>query len=249
MRQMEGHTGNDSVSVLDLDPDLGRDLSQEQLSAARAQAYAHARCYARGNWEAPPELDPVGSLGLLVIQGFIVRGLRISGYTCTELLGPGDLVQPWLPTELEQPVGVGIEWTVVQRMRAVCLDRSFVTRVSSWPEITASLSTRLTWRAHVLSFQLALAALRRIDDRVLLMLWQLAGRWGTVTPEGILLDVPLTHDLLAASVGARRPSVSAAVGRLVDDKRLRSRPRSRWLLLGAPPAEAQGEIEPGAPTA
>ena len=47
----------------------------------------------------------------------------------------------------------------------------------------------------------------------------------------------LTHELLAAVVGARRPSVSVAVRRLAEQGRARSRPRSRWLLLGRPPAE------------
>ncbi|MDQ2795853.1 MAG: helix-turn-helix domain-containing protein, partial [Actinomycetota bacterium] len=64
-----------------------------------------------------------------------------------------------------------------------------------------------------------------------------ADRWGTVTPDGVRLDFRLTHDLLAAVVGARRPSVSLAVRQLTDDGRLHSRPRSRWLLLGRPPEE------------
>lgn len=242
-RKSLGHMSNSGrnevVAILDVDPDLREGLSDEQLAAARATAYASSRCFPRGNWRAPTELDRVGSLGLLVLKGFVVRNLAVAEYTCTELLGPGDVLQPWLPTEHEQAIGVRVEWTVVQRLCVAILDRSFAVSISSWPEITAAVSRRMAWRAHLLAFQLALSALRRIDERVLLMLWQLASRWGTVTPEGILLDVPLTHDLLAAAVGARRPSVSAAVGRLIDAGKLQSRPRSRWMLLGAPPSGAQ----------
>lgn len=231
----DGGRADDLVCVLDWDPDLGQDLGEEQLTTARGQALASWRCFGRGAWVAPPDLDPVGSLGLLIVNGFIVRTLTVAEYTCTEFLGPGDVLQPWLPAELEQPDGVRIEWTVIQQLRVVLLDRDFTARIGSWPEIAAAVSRRLAWRTHLLALQLAIGALRRIDNRVLLMLWQLAGRWGTVTPDGVLLDIPLTHELLASAIGARRPSVSAAVRRLIELELISARPRSRWLLLGGPP--------------
>ncbi|HSC02450.1 MAG TPA: helix-turn-helix domain-containing protein, partial [Solirubrobacteraceae bacterium] len=62
---------------------------------------------------------------------------------------------------------------------------------------------------------------------------------GTVTPEGVRLDVRLTHELLAAVTGARRPSVTTALRRLAEHGQVRSLPRSRWLLLGTAPAALQ----------
>ncbi len=50
-------------------------------------------------------------------------------------------------------------------------------------------------------------------------------------------NVPLTHELLAAVIGARRPSVTVALRRLSEQERVRATPRSRWLLLGQPPSE------------
>jgi len=58
-----------------------------------------------------------------------------------------------------------------------------------------------------------------------------------MTPQGVRLDIRLTHEVLAAVTGARRPSVSTALKRLTQQGRIQSRPRSRWLLLGQPPAE------------
>ncbi len=176
-------------------------------------------------------------MGFLITRGFIARGFTVGGYTAIELLGPGDLLQPWTRPEFEQSIAVKTEWTVVQRMRVAVLDQDFATRVSGWPEITAAIMRRVAWRTHWLLFQLAVSVLRRIDDRVVLVLWQFAGRWGRVTSSGVMLDLPLTHDLLAATVGARRPSVRAAVRRLVEGGYVRPLPRSRWLLLGEPPRD------------
>ena len=51
-------------------------------------------------------------------------------------------------------------------------------------------------------------------DRVLSKLVQLARKFGRVTPEGVRLDLPLTHQLLADSVAAARETVSIALGEL-----------------------------------
>jgi hypothetical protein len=54
-----------------------------------------------------------------------------------------------------------------------------------------------------------------------------------VTSEGVRLDLKLTHHLLAAVTGARRPSVTTPLKRLAHEERVRPLPRSRRLLLGA----------------
>jgi hypothetical protein len=92
-------------------------------------------------------------------------------------------------------------------------------------------------RVHWLSFHLAVCHMRRVDDRLLLVLWHFADRWGRVTPSGVQIDLPLTHSLLALVVGARRPSVTAAARSLSDAGRIEARPRSRWILKGEAPLE------------
>ena len=54
------------------------------------------------------------------------------------------------------------------------LDRDFCVRVSRWPEVTAAISQRIMQRAHWMAFQLAVCNLRRVDDRLLLVLWHFA---------------------------------------------------------------------------
>jgi hypothetical protein len=117
------------------------------------------------------------------------------------------------------------------------LDRAFVARLARWPEISAAVARRIMLRAYWLSFHLAVCHMRRVDDRLLLVLWHFADRWGRVTTEGVKIPLPLTHRLLALVVGAHRPSVTAAVRALTDAGRLRSTGRSHWLLCGDPPEE------------
>src|SRR2546430_12566490 len=73
---------------------------------------------------------------------------------------------------------------------------------------------RIMRRAHALAFHLAVSHLKLVETRLLVILWYYADRWGRVTPGGVLLPLRMTHSLLARVVGARRPSVSTALGRL-----------------------------------
>jgi CRP-like cAMP-binding protein len=62
----------------------------------------------------------------------------------------------------------------------------------------------------------------------------LAGNWGRVTPEGTVVPIGLTHELIAELIGARRPSVTTAISELRAAGRL-ERQEDGWLLVGPPP--------------
>ena len=67
--------------------------------------------------------------------------------------------------------------------------------------------------AQRLAVQLAICQLPRVQDRVLAMLWLLAESWERVTSSGTTLSLSLTHQAL---VGARRPTVTLALGELAE---------------------------------
>lgn len=90
-------------------------------------------------------------------------------------------------------------------------------------------------RSRWLAVDLAIGHGVGIERRLLLTLWHLADRWGRVTRDGVRLDLRLTHELLGDIVGARRPSVSTALGALTRSRLVEPLPESRWLLLGSPP--------------
>jgi hypothetical protein len=228
------------IAILDWDPELAEDLPDAQRALARRYVLTQVVEFPAGPWEVGPEdFDGSASFGLLVIEGLMAREVTVGDYTCAELLGPGDLIQPWLRIGQEQSVATEIDWDVVEPVTLAVLDRSFCERSARWPEVQAAVARRLMQRTHWLAFHLAVCGLRRVDDRLLSVLWHFADRWGTVTPEGVRLDMRLTHELLAAVTGARRPSVTTALRRLAEAECVRSLPRSRWLLLGGPPAELQ----------
>lgn len=62
----------------------------------------------------------------------------------------------------------------------------------------------------------AIALEPRLERRLILKLRQLAARWGKVTPEGVRLDLRVTHQELGDMVGGARESITVALGRLQD---------------------------------
>jgi CRP/FNR family transcriptional regulator, cyclic AMP receptor protein len=86
--------------------------------------------------------------------------------------------------------------------------------VRFWPQLIQALLARAGRRVINLDVQRAISAQPRLEVRLALLLWHLAGRWGKVEPGGIRLPVPLTHQLLGQLIAAERPSVSHALARL-----------------------------------
>ena len=72
-----------------------------------------------------------------------------------------------------------------------------------WPEVHAALIQRCIERSRRLSLQSAINALPRIEERVEVTLWELASRFGRVTPDGIVVDLPISHSQLADIVAAQ----------------------------------------------
>ncbi len=62
----------------------------------------------------------------------------------------------------------------------------------------------------------AIALEPRLERRLVLKLRQLAERWGKVTPEGVRLDLRVTHQELGDMIGAARESITVALGRLQE---------------------------------
>ena len=58
---------------------------------------------------------------------------------------------------------------------------------------------------------LAMLHLPRAEDRVVAVFADLAERFGRVTTEGVLIDLPLTHEMIGGLIGGRRPTVTLAV--------------------------------------
>jgi CRP/FNR family cyclic AMP-dependent transcriptional regulator len=226
----------DVIRVLEVDPDLGEDLEPATLAVARPRAIARAQCLERGRWQPFAEhWDHRGHLGLLIVDGFIARNLLLGGRTVAEVLGPGDLMRPWVRAGDYSSIPLDDSWDVLEATRVAVLDRRFAAMVSAWPEITASILDRMMLRSQWLALHLAVAHLRRVESRVLVVLWHFADRWGSVRREGVTLQLNLTHTLLAAIVAAERPSVTLALTSLRERGLVERGDDHLWILHGGPP--------------
>ncbi len=235
---------SDVIRVLEVDPDLGEGLEPAALAVARPKAIARAHWLERGRWQPFAEQwDHRGHLGLLIVDGFLARNLQLCGRACAEVLGPGDLLRPWVRVGEYSSIPIGDGWEALEPTRLAVLDRHFAAAVGPWPEITAAILDRMTVRSHWLAMHLAVAHLRRVESRVLVVLWHLADRWGSVRPDGVALHLNLTHSLLAAIVAAERPSVTLALGSLRDRGLVERDADHVWLLHGGPPVELEAVLQ------
>jgi CRP-like cAMP-binding protein len=225
---------HDLVRLLDVDPELGERLAPDELDRARHQLVAETRRVPTGRWDAAGVLEPGGTpLGLLLIDGLLLRDLDLGRRASTEVLGFGDILRPWDTDSANSDLPFVARWTVLEPLRLAVLDERFLYTAVHYPVIIDALFARASRRQRGLSVRLVVNQLVRLEDRLTLALWTLAERWGRVTPDGVLVPMGLTHSALARLVGARRPSVTSALGDLARD-RLLERTEEGWLLRGDP---------------
>jgi CRP-like cAMP-binding protein len=223
------------VRVLEADPALADNLDPTDLAAATRSALARVQTVQPGPWD--PAEDPEEhrrDLGLLVLDGLLTRTVVVEDREFSELLGKGDLLRPWQAFDEYASVRSHARWEVIERTDLAILDARFAAVIARWPGLTATMVRRTMERARSLAFYLAVCHMTRVEERLLLVLWHFADRWGRVRPEGIVLSPRLTHHTLGRTVGARRPSVTVALQRLAE-RGLVSRDDGQYVLHGDPP--------------
>ncbi len=237
-QQQPGHR---VAPLLDLDPDLGQFLEGDQLEEARRQLFVRVRRLAPGAWDtaALTVADP-GHVGLLVLDGVIARDVLAADIVSTELLGPGEVLRPWEISPDAALLRVSVRWSVLAEARLAVLDRRVASHLGAYPEITSALVERLSRRSQRLAVTQAISQLNRVDRRLLTLFWHLAERWGRMTVDGVLIPLTLSHRMLSQLIGARRPTVSTALGELVRDEQVRRLDNGTWLLTGQPVGEPAG---------
>jgi CRP/FNR family transcriptional regulator, cyclic AMP receptor protein len=194
--------------------------------------------------EGVTESSPLpNGVGILILSGLMIRRVGIEGRFGAEILGEGDLLRPW-QWETESPtLPLEMAWSIVEPARLALLDDEFARRcIGAFPELASALVGRAMQRARHLAVNMAIVHQARVDVRLHMLLWHLAGRWGRVRSEGTVLRMRLTHAVLADLVAARRPTVTTALSDLVRAGLVRST-GDEWLLLGEPPLELN-EAEP-----
>jgi hypothetical protein len=236
------------AQVLVRDPDLAGTLEGERLRRAERDLVAATTVAFEGAWDPEEQSESVrGGIGLLLLEGLVVRRVGRTGRYGAELLGPGDLMRPWQHDGEDVSLPFDTSFRVIDQTLLAVLDARFAARAAPYPEVASALIGRAMQRSRTLVVNMAIAHYPRIDRRLLMLLWHLADRWGRVTPEGIRVPLRLTHQILADLVASRRPSVTSGLQRLVQEGHI-SKLGDNWLLHGEPPTElyeVQSAVQPG----
>ncbi len=221
------------VSLLDARPELTRYLTSEELGEI-AHVTVPVATADPSRMVLEELLAEHNAFGAAVLGGVVMTSLRVGEQTGIHLLGPGDLLFPGgdlFPTWAQD-----FESRTAGPVRLALFGNEVLAATLRWPRIVQGLYACVGEQLQRLTAQLVICQLPRVDDRVLSMLWLLSESWGQVTPSGVRLPLVLTHETLGALVGARRPTVTLALRKLVQEGAIVHQDAG-WLLL-EPPAQS-----------
>lgn len=222
-----------AVRVAEVDPQLVAGVPQQLLEAAHHHLVARTVATSPGSWNplaSDLPWDFEGWLGMLVIDGLLLRQIDLDGLPCCELLGPGDVLRPWDEEDGAATVQTRASWRVLQPARLALLDAGFARRAARWPSVSAELMRRGIGRSRSLTVLLAATQARRADVRLRALFLHLADRWGRMTPHGVVLELVLTHKVISQLTGLRRPSVSIALAELERSGEIVRLSKSSWSI-------------------
>jgi CRP/FNR family transcriptional regulator, cyclic AMP receptor protein len=227
------------VRVLEEDPGLAEGIPADRRERAVAECVAREMAIPTGRWRGTPLANGAGGIGLLVLDGLLVRRVGIEGRFGAELLGEGDLLRPWEGEDELATLPTTTGWRVLESARLAVLDESFMGRLSDYPQLGGRLVGRAVARSRSIAVNMAIVHQARVDVRLHMLFWHLAGRWGRVGSGGVTVPLRLTHAVLAELAAARRPTVTSALTTL-SKRGLVCSTDAGWMLKGNPPGELGG---------
>jgi CRP/FNR family cyclic AMP-dependent transcriptional regulator len=223
--------------VLQEDPDLAEAISDARREQAIETLTAPEVRIPGGPWPAEGSPHADAEVGLLVLKGLMLRRVGVEGRYGAELVGECDIVKPGQGEERPSPtLTFTTGWSVIEPTRIAVLDSEFAHQMMDYPELVGRLVGRAVSRCRNLAVNMAIVHQARVDVRLHMLFWHLAGRWGRVRSDGTLLPLHLTHAVLADLVAARRPTVTSALSDLTRRGLVRFMDDG-WLLAGEPPGE------------
>src|SRR4029079_14692406 len=127
------------------------------------------------------------------------------------LFGPGDIIRTWQAEPTPETVAATIDWHALDQVSVVILDESAALALRRYPEVMSVVLDRLHARSERLAITQAISQLTGVDTRIEAFLRHLSQRGGRVGRDGVTVELNLSHRMLGALVGARRPTISTAL--------------------------------------
>lgn len=168
--------------------------------------------------------------GFVIVDGVVLKETTLAHRSALELLGPSDVLAPPLNAVREPNSRTASRYLAHGPVSLAVIETHFRPAARRWPGITDILLDRLGLQTHRASQHLAMLHLPHVEDRVTALFTELAERFGRVTAEGILIDLPLTHELIGGLVARRRPTATIALQELAAKGVLQRLDDKRWKL-------------------
>jgi len=230
------------VRIHEEDAELRAAYAQLPPAAAHAarDLLASAWWLKRGRWDPRhnPPLDD-SDCGYLLLDGLLLAVVEVESRRSAELLGAGDVFRADDPDTHGYAALASIRsFRVLAPARLVLLESALMARIIDvLPGVASSLQRRLAERARSLNIRLAIIQVPQLSQRLQLLMWHLADRFGRICGDGALIPFRLSHGILAECASAQRTSVLAAIHELEQRGALERTEEGHWLLHGEPPGD------------
>lgn len=226
----------EAVRFFEIEPDLLCRIGATDADALRRQAVVPVMRVPRGKWRSPRSDSPSPGGLYFILEGFVVLMVLSSGKRGAEIFGSGDIINPTPEGGSYAPLTFDSTWLALTPTRVAVLDGEFLRCLARCPAVAQQILSNMSRRCEKIALDRSVAQVRGLANRIVLRLWEVAERWGTVTADGTVLPLRLSHETLSELLGASRPSVTDAIHDLMRDGKLDRRMDGRWILLREQPA-------------
>ena len=165
----------------------------------------------------------------VLFEGVVLRTIVIGRRTASLLYGAGDI----LPMGVAENAPFEVVYRTLRRTHMVPLDQRTLSSAGAVPALAMEIASAIERHSALLTLQSVIVQFPTIEERLEVLLPELASRWGAVTADGVVLPAFLSQTVLAALIGVRRPSLTTALAALTNPRLLRRLPDRRWLLTAA----------------
>lgn len=170
------------------------------------------------------------AFNFLIVAGAVLKWTRLQGRSALELFSPGDVLAPALPPDRQIFVRATSEYEALDTASVAVLEGRFELVAQRWPTVSAYLHQRLAEQTHRSSMHLGILHQRRAHDRILALFADFSERFGRMTAGGVIIELPVTHELIGHFIGSSRPTVSFALADLDERGELRRLDDGRWQM-------------------
>ena len=171
-----------------------------------------------------------GAFDFLVVDGVVLKQTTLARRSALELLGPGDLLAPPLTPARQLESRAVSRYLALGRASLAAVEERVRRATRRWPGIADFLHDRLARQTHHASMHLAMLHLPRAERRLIALFSDLAERFGQMAADGILIDLPLTHEIIGGLIASRRSTVTLALQQLASNGMIARLEGDRWKL-------------------